>query len=41
MGIGLYISREIIKRHDGRIGFTSVEGKGSTFCFALPLYEGP
>ena len=37
LGLGLYISNEIIKRHSGTIDFKSEEGKGSTFCFSLPL----
>lgn len=37
LGLGLYISAEIIKREGGRIWVTSEEGKGSAFCFALPL----
>ncbi|WP_207425232.1 ATP-binding protein [Pedobacter sp. SYSU D00535] len=36
-GIGLYLSAEIIYRHQGRIGVTSEEGKGSTFYFSLPV----
>lgn len=37
LGLGLYISAEIMQRAGGRIWVYSVEGEGSTFCFALPL----
>ncbi len=37
LGLGLYISAEIIKREHGRIWVNSALGKGSKFCFALPL----
>jgi PAS domain S-box-containing protein len=37
LGLGLYISFEIIKRHQGNIGVESEEGKGSTFYFELPV----
>lgn len=36
LGLGLYISSEIIKRHQGEISFQSVDGKGSTFYFQIP-----
>lgn len=37
LGLGLYISSEIIKREGGRIWVNSVLGQGSTFCFSLPI----
>jgi PAS domain S-box-containing protein len=36
LGLGLYISSEIIKQHMGSIGVESLAGDGSTFYFKLP-----
>jgi signal transduction histidine kinase len=36
-GLGLYISAEIIKQHQGEIWVESKEGKGSKFYIRLPL----
>lgn len=36
-GLGLYITKAIVERSGGKIGFQSEENKGSTFWFVLPL----
>ncbi len=41
LGLGLFISKEIIKKHDGEIFAESAEAQGSTFCFTLPISEKP
>lgn len=38
-GIGLYLSAEIVRRHNGNIWVESEEAKGSIFYFNLPLEE--
>jgi two-component system, sensor histidine kinase len=40
LGIGLFISNEIVQRHGGRFEVQSQVGAGSTFTFYLPLMEG-
>ena len=40
MGLGLFISKAIVDELGGAISVDSTAGKGSTFCFTLPLYKG-
>lgn len=40
IGLGLYISSEIVKKHGGEIGVKSPRGKGSLFYFTIPLQPG-
>ena len=37
LGLGLYISNDIITKHNGTIGVNSQPGNGSTFWFTLPI----
>jgi PAS domain S-box-containing protein len=37
LGLGLYISSEIINRHNGKIGVDSEVGGGSNFWFSIPI----
>lgn len=38
MGLGLYITAQIIQRHQGQISVESEPGKGATFYFTIPGY---
>ncbi|MEO9021567.1 MAG: ATP-binding protein [Ginsengibacter sp.] len=37
LGLGLFISKEIIEKHDGKIWLQSEKGKGTIFYFELPM----
>lgn len=40
-GLGLFIVKNVIEAHGGKIWFESKENEGTTFHFTLPIKEGP
>jgi len=40
-GLGLFISREIVRAHGGEIGIDGEGGRGATFWFTVKLADQP
>ena len=39
MGVGLFITKEIVERHGGTVSVRSTEGNGSTFIVQIPAMK--
>jgi signal transduction histidine kinase len=37
MGVGLFVSRSIVERHQGRLWAYPNDGPGATFSFSMPV----
>jgi len=40
-GVGLFVTRNLVEAHGGKVGFSSVEGRGTIFRFTLPVSDAP
>ncbi|HTK59943.1 MAG TPA: HAMP domain-containing sensor histidine kinase, partial [Candidatus Baltobacteraceae bacterium] len=40
-GVGLFVAKTLVEAHGGRVGFSSVDGRGTVFHFTLPVSETP
>ncbi len=38
-GLGLYLVKSLVRAMNGKVGFASLEGRGSTFWFSLPVVK--
>ena len=37
LGLGLYVTKMLVERHQGHVGVSSSPGQGATFWLTLPL----
>lgn len=40
-GLGLILCKDLVELNGGEIWVESEEGKGTTFSFSVPLFDGP
>ncbi|WP_146653160.1 sensor histidine kinase [Labilithrix luteola] len=41
LGVGLFLAREIVLRHEGAMWFENAEGRGTSFFVRLPRHDAP